>query len=216
MHLQAIDRPTPTPTPIPPAPPVELLTVPGINGSGPSHWQSHWERLAHCRRVDLPDWSHPRLHDWVPALEAAIANAPGRVVLAAHSLGCLAVAWWAQLQRDASARTRVLGALLVAPPDVDATESDPRLRDFRPTPSLRLPFPSVVVASRNDRHARFERSSEIAKAWGSRLVDAGHAGHLNADSALGTWPAGLQLVAGLAGANASLLAVELALRTALS
>jgi hypothetical protein len=51
------------------------------------------------------------------------AESAGRpVVLVAHSLGCLAVAWWAEYERLANglrADLPVIGALLVAPPDVE-------------------------------------------------------------------------------------------------
>jgi predicted alpha/beta hydrolase family esterase len=37
-------------------------------------------------------------------------------------------------------------------------------------------------------------ASGLAADWGAELVDAGPAGHLNADSKLGDWPAGLALL----------------------
>jgi predicted alpha/beta hydrolase family esterase len=52
------------------------------------------------------------------------------------------------------------------------------------------------VASRDDRYAPFEESEEISYAWGSRLLDAGEAGHLNVDSGHGPWPEGLMSLAG--------------------
>jgi predicted alpha/beta hydrolase family esterase len=36
----------------------------------------------------------------------------------------------------------------------------------------------------------FERATELVKAWGGSLVDAGDAGHLNTDAGYGPWPAG--------------------------
>jgi predicted alpha/beta hydrolase family esterase len=197
-------------------PGVTVLTLPGLDGSGPRHWQSHWERLSGFARVEFPDWARPRLHEWVPALDGAIRASARPVVLAAHSLGCLAAAWWAELTLKKGAALRVKGALLVAPPDVDALHVEPRLRDFRPMPRLRLPFPTLLVASRNDPHAGFDRSQEMAEAWGSRFVDAGAAGHINADSAIGEWSQGLRLLAGLTGHNPNLLVAELGLRTALA
>jgi len=36
------------------------LIVPGLDNSGPDHWQSLWEsRRDDCRRVDLGCWSEP-------------------------------------------------------------------------------------------------------------------------------------------------------------
>lgn len=56
-----------------------------------------------------------------------------------------------------------------------------------------LPFPAVLVASRNDPYATLERSGALARLWSARLVDAGNVGHLNADSELGAWEAGQSL-----------------------
>jgi len=57
-----------------------------------------------------------------------------------------------------------------------------------------LPFPSIVVASRNDPYADIAWSRTCATAWGSELVDIGDAGHINAASGLGEWPQGLALL----------------------
>ncbi|MGD7478422.1 alpha/beta hydrolase, partial [Ralstonia pseudosolanacearum] len=41
---------------------VAMLTVPGLYGSGPGHWQSRWEeRFPDWRRVEQDDWSTPDL-----------------------------------------------------------------------------------------------------------------------------------------------------------
>jgi hypothetical protein len=53
-----------------------------------------------------------------------------------------------------------------------------------------LPFPSMLVASTNDEYATRERSHAFARAWGSRLVEIGDAGHINGDSGYGPWPEG--------------------------
>ena len=57
-------------------------------------------------------------------------------------------------------------------------------------PLERLPFPSVVVASRDDRYISVEQAQAYAHAWGSRIVDVGAIGHISAASGLGDWPAG--------------------------
>jgi len=193
-----------------------VLILPGLDDSGPRHWQSAWNRLPHFRRVDFEDWAAPKLHDWVPRLDRAVRENPRPVVLVAHSLGCIAAAWWAALSWSEAFRDKVFGALLVAPPDIDDEAIDPRIRDFRPLPRLRLPFPSIVVASRNDPYCRFSRAEEIARGWGSDFVDAGAAGHINSDSPIGAWAEGLPLLARLSGHNANLLVAELGLRTALA
>src|SRR5262249_23121837 len=103
--------------------------------------------------------------------------------------GCLAVVHWAMGEPH-----DVVGALLVAPPDVEQPEAPPSVRDFAPIPLALLPFPSIVVASTDDLYASFERAEEFARAWGSRFVSAGAAGHLNTDAGYGPWPAGERLL----------------------
>lgn len=170
------------------------LIVPGLDNSGPDHWQSIWEaRRGDCRRVDLGCWSEPDRRIWTERLDAALAMTDGPILLVAHSLGCLTIAWWA-LGADHAKLERVRGALLVAPPDVDASDAHPFVRRFAPAPGRVLRFPSILVASRNDRYAAFDRLEALAKAWGSRFVDAGHAGHINANSKLKGWPDGEALL----------------------
>jgi len=165
-----------------------FLILPGINDSGPEHWQSRWERaLPGARRVKQADWDSPVCADWVAALGRAVADTPGDIVLIAHSLGCLLVV------HAAAARAltpSVRGALLVAPPDPDAPSFPDIATGFQPLPLQRLPFGSVLVASESDPYSSIEFSARVAGAWGSRLVNAGRAGHLNAASGLGDWPAG--------------------------
>ena len=170
-----------------------VLTVPGIDNSGPGHWQSIWEReQADCRRVDLGTWDHPQRNAWVNRLNLAIAGLSRPVILVAHSLGCHAVAWWSAMEQPAPGK--VLGALLVAPPEVDDSPADTRLFAFAPAPRSRLPFPSLLVASENDPYASFGRSKRMARLWGSQLVDAGPLGHINADSNIRDWPYGKYLL----------------------
>ena len=170
------------------------LTVPGLQGSGPDHWQSRWEAERHdCERVDLGCWDAPIRNVWMSRLDQAVSRAPGPVVLIGHSLGCLAIAWWASFLGEAVAGP-VLGALLVAPPDVDAPGAHPLIRRFAPCPRTVLPFPSLVVASRDDPYATIERSREMAGQWLSGFVDVGIAGHINALSDLGAWDAGQRLL----------------------
>lgn len=186
-----------------------LLIVPGLGGSGPDHWQTIWEREREdCRRVDLGAWHRPHRSAWVASLDAAIAAASRPVVLVAHSLGCHAVAWWSTLERSRAAK--VVGAMLVAPPEVEAAPIDERLRPFGPIARRRLPFSSILVASRNDPYASFGHAKRMARIWGSRLLDAGPMGHINAESGIRDWPYGLfllrKLVAAVTPARAPLLA----------
>src|SRR3546814_7469177 len=78
-----------------------VLAVPGLNNSGPGHWQTIWETTRNdCERVDLGMWDRPHRNTWVNKLNAAIRQADRPVILVAHSLGCIAVAWWAALRSE--------------------------------------------------------------------------------------------------------------------
>ena len=172
-----------------------ILIVPGLGGSGPEHWQTRWEELdPRCLRVPQRDWDAPECSLWVTALERAVRDAVGEVVLVAHSLGVVLVAHWAR----SGSVAKVKGALLVAPPDVESPERAPiETRSFAPIPRQALPFASMVVASRDDPYACIECAQQLAAAWGSRFVDLGVAGHINAASGLGAWQAGRDLLAQL-------------------
>lgn len=171
-----------------------ILTVPGLGGSGPSHWQTLWEQSRpDTLRVELGMWDTPHRNSWVTKLDQAIRGAQAPVVLAAHSLGCLAVAWWAELSPQPFGWP-VAGALLVAPADVDRPGIRPELADFRPAPTTPLPFPSIVVASSDDPWIEIDKAHSLAKGWGSFFVNAGPQGHLNAASGIGWWEEGQTLL----------------------
>lgn len=181
-----------------PARPV-VLTVPGLGSSGPSHWQSLWEdTLPDTQRVELGMWNRPHRNAWVTKLDQAIRTTRAPVVLVAHSLGCLAVAWWAALSPQPYGWP-VAGALLVAPADVDRADVHPDIAAFKPSPRQLLPFPSILVASTDDPWIEIEKARSLAPQWGSHFVDAGAQGHLNA--AISTRPA--VSAAGSRGRNCS-------------
>lgn len=168
----------------------DVLVLPGWHNSGPGHWQSRWEaRHPSFRRVQQQDWVLPQREDWVGALESAVARCTKPVLLLGHSLGCVTIAHWARQHRH-----RVAGALLVAPADVERKTVAPALRRFAPIPSARLPFPSLVIASDNDRCCSAWRAAELAAGWGSELHLLYDAGHINADSDLGDWEEGMILL----------------------
>lgn len=171
-----------------------LLNLPGLNNSGPAHWQSLWEeKRDDCFRIDLGMWERPHRNTWLGKLDAAVGSASAPVILVAHSLGCHAVAWWNRFA-DPHTKAKVAGALLVAPPNVEKPGPQSRLAAFSPLVREPLAFPSILAASRNDDYASFGHSRKMARLWGSRLVDAGWVGHINADSGLGSWPYGEFLV----------------------
>jgi uncharacterized protein len=175
-----------------------VLTVPGLDGSGPEHWQTFWEgRLDRCERVQMGDWAYPERSRWIRRLDQEIRRSAAPVVIAAHSLGCLTIAWWAKERWSLGNQERVIGALLVAVPDVERGNARERMEGFSPIPREPLPFPSLLVASRNDPYATFETSRRIAAMWGSSFVDAGAIGHINTHSGIGEWTDGVRLLASL-------------------
>jgi predicted alpha/beta hydrolase family esterase len=170
-----------------------VLVVPGWQNSGPQHWQSQWENQNPIfLRVQQADWDAPQRARWLQRITEDVKRAPGPIVFAAHSLGCMAIAHWAAAQPELT--SKIKGALLVAPADVDRKESPRELQDFAPVPRQLLPFPTIVVSSNNDPYLSADRAREISRAWGSRFVSIGAAGHVNGDSGLGDWPEGKRLL----------------------
>jgi uncharacterized protein len=168
----------------------QVLLVPGLNNSGPDHWQTRWENeLPNAKRVQLGKWDDPIRNHWINQLNLAIHKAGKPVILVAHSLGCHAVAWWAEFEQTVRSFP-VVGALLVAPPDVESSNVDGRLKRFGPLIQGRLPFHSLLVASEDDPYAPWGQSKRMARKWGSQLIDAGPLGHINANSGIGSWPYG--------------------------
>jgi uncharacterized protein len=170
------------------------IFLPGWGGSGAGHWQTLWQaRMRGSRRAEMPDWLVPARQAWVQAIDrtvaATIASSGQAPVLIAHSLGCIALAWWATLHTRA-----VSAAMLVAPPAIEGEDVAMALREFAPTPSARLPFRSLVVASTNDPYASAEHSATLARQWGSELVVLSEVGHINIASGHGEWPEGLTLL----------------------
>jgi len=177
-----------------------ILLVPGLSGSGPGHWQTLWEQHdQNCSKVELGRWEDPHRNTWINNLNLAVHRAGRPVVLVAHSLGCLLVAWWARFEQQAwqerGQPSPVVGALLVAPPEVDFFPLDERISRFAPTPTEALPFPSRLIASRNDPWMGFHTAQALARRWDSTLVDAGDCGHINAESHLGDWSFGREQLA---------------------
>jgi predicted alpha/beta hydrolase family esterase len=146
-----------------------------------------------CRRVHQEEWDAPKREDWVATLERTIASERDEVVLVAHSSACALVAHWAA-SAGAATIARVRGALLVGPSDPEGPNYPAAPTGFAPMPSTALPFPSVVVASQDDRYVSLEQARSYATAWGSTFVDVGAAGHINSASNLGAWPAGYALL----------------------
>ena len=169
-----------------------LIVLPGIWNSGPTHWQTLWEAADPAFvRFQPPDWDQPVRAEWIAALEAAVVAAPEPPVLVAHSLACLLVPIWA-----AESSSPVAGAMLVAPVDPASPAFPEAAAGFREVPREPLPFPSLVVGSLDDPYADVAFAQDLAADLGAEFVVAGALGHINADSGLGDWPQGQELLAG--------------------
>lgn len=180
----------------------DILFIPGLGGSGPDHWQARWaEKMSTGSTVPLPGLDKPQFGAWVQAIHEAISGCSRPVLLVGHSLGSIAVVHAVQAMsasRTHDEQTRkVSGAFLVTPPSArilgTLDQIDP---NFATIPSAPLPFPSLLVASQNDQYASMAEAQDMALDWGSQVVDAGEAGHINAESGHGPWPEGLMRLAG--------------------
>jgi predicted alpha/beta hydrolase family esterase len=181
-----------------------VLIVPGLRDAVSGHWQTllqmKLEHLGRAVRAVLPmGRADLDCATRVAAIEREAQAIEGPLVIVAHSGGCIMVAHWAQQTKRA-----VAGALLATPPDFEEAmpQGYPSLDELRagawlPVPRAPLPFASLVAMSRNDPLGRFDRVEELARAWGSRIVDLGDVGHLNPGSGYGPWPRAESLIADL-------------------
>jgi predicted alpha/beta hydrolase family esterase len=161
-----------------------VLVLPGRGGSGPDHWQTHWEaKHPEFIRVQQQEWDNPDRSTWVEALQKVVQEDDRPTVFVAHSLSVSLVTQWAKTYQ-----ANIKGALLVAPSDVEAPEYAPGTTGFTPIPLQRLPFNSIVVASEDDPRVSLTRAGYFANAWGSRLEVAGALGHMGSASLLKDWP----------------------------
>ena len=169
-----------------------VLLVPGRNEPLPGHWQE-WLRGRHPDHHWVRHTERGRYvaDDRLAALASALDGVDEPTVLVAHSAGCLTVALWAL-----GGPGPVRGALLVAPPDIVEPSTDGQ-STFPALPDAPLPFPSILVASRNDPVMTFDRAVLRAERWGAELVDLGDAGHVTTADGYGLWPLAEELISRL-------------------
>jgi uncharacterized protein len=169
-----------------------ILIVPGYMNSGEDHWQSRWQkRLSTAKRVEQAEWSKPVREDWAKSVADAVNAGDKPGVIIAHSLGIPTV-----INAIPLFRQKVAGAFLVAPPDVSNPKIRPKhLMTFGPYPRDPLPFPAILVGSRNDHYCDYDVAEDIAASWGAMFIDGGDSGHLNSDSGHGPWPEGTMVFA---------------------
>ena len=133
----------------------------------------------------LPGWQNSGPEHWQSRWEAA----HGYQRVEQHDwMRPLRGAWSARLEEtvvDADGPV-----VLVAPGDVERPDLAAHIHGWAPIARQPLPFPAVLVGSRNDPYCSFDRAESLAQAWGARFIDAGERGHINAESGLADWPEG--------------------------
>lgn len=153
-----------------------ILVIPGEAPLDDGHWIDRWTgRLSTALAVPSPEDGTP---DPLPEL---IGQAPGPVVAIAYREGVARLL-------DHADGAPVAGAFLVAPRGEEG--SGPLAERDDP-----LPFPSILVASRDDPDCDFASAEEMGARWGSLFIDAGEAGRLDGASGRGPWPEGLMVLA---------------------
>jgi predicted alpha/beta hydrolase family esterase len=181
-----------------------ILFVPGLRDHVADHWQTLLAGEIPGSRT-VPPLSENRLSRAarVEALDCALAEIDGPVVLAAHSAGCLTVAHWAQTHDRP-----IQGALFATPADIEAplpagypTIAELDAGGWLPVPRSELPFTTIVAASTNDPLASLDRTGGLARDWRAALTVLGGVGHLNPAAGYGPWLEGLTYLLALDGSH---------------
>lgn len=167
---------------------LRILTVPGLYGSGPLHWQTRWESRYGFSRIEQANWNNPDYSQWAESLRKYVedeGNEAG-VVLVAHSLGCHLVVKSFPWIRDV-----VKGVFLVAPPDLNSGIIRQDLSMFSLTVYSELGVPGYLIYSEDDPYANTLYSEKYGRDIGVMSVNVGMCGHINSESNIGDWEEGL-------------------------
>ena len=167
-----------------------VLIVPGLREHVAEHWQTLLAaRLSNVRSVAPLAANKLDCMARVRAIQHELEQIDGPVILVAHSAGVLMVAHWA-----AHYSRPIKGALLAAPPDLDAvwpsnypSSETLRSQGWNPLPQGPLPFRSIVAGSTNDHLASLPAVTRMAEGWGAELLNLGDVGHLNPAAGFGHW-----------------------------
>lgn len=99
-----------------------LLIIPGLGDSGEQHWQSFWlQKFPNSTKVIQDNWDEPQLDEWLARLDSTIQQLKEPTILVAHSLAVSLVMHWVSKNTNSN----IIGALLVAPADVNSPEHTP-------------------------------------------------------------------------------------------
>jgi predicted alpha/beta hydrolase family esterase len=166
-------------------------TIPGLGNSGPKHWQTYFENSSpDFTRIQQTEWDSPVCNNWIETIDDALNDIDlSNTILIGHSLGCSTIAHWA-----ARYNRIIKGAMLVAPSDVENLVYTFPVTGFAPVPLQKINFPTIIVASSNDKWISLERAQHFAHHWGSELINIDDAGHINADAGFGEWNEGLEIL----------------------
>ena len=157
----------------------DILFISGTAGSDDGHWLSRWQgRLSTGRNLVMPGNDEKGPMGLATRIADAVNGEAKPSVLVAHGPGVAGA-----VHAAGRFQTPVAGAFLVAP-------WEPEISGLPALPTGPLPFPSIVVASRNDPNYAFERAEQYAADWGSLFIDAGEIGGIDSASGHGPWPEG--------------------------
>jgi len=138
------------------------------------------------------DWHRPQFDAWTNNIRAAVDEAQRPAVIVAHSLGVIAA-----IHATYNIIGKIAGGFFVTPPSKASIEVIEAIDSaFAAEPLGILPYPSIIIASRDDPFSNYADSEALAKQIGAEISDAGSSGHINVDSGHGPWPEGLLRFAG--------------------
>ena len=137
---------------------------------------------------------NPKKQAWVKTLDEFIEKYNDKeIILVGHSLACATIAYWSK-EYFSKNSSKIKGALLVSPSDVEKPDFPKEIKGFSPMPLELLNFKTIVVASADDPYVDIDRAKYFAQCWKAELVNIGAHGHINADAGFGDWPEGEKLL----------------------
>ncbi|MDX2360169.1 MAG: alpha/beta hydrolase [Crocinitomicaceae bacterium] len=168
------------------------INIPGLHNSDENHWQTQLEQSDPLNfiRVHQENWDEPDCDTWINQIEGELKGFNhSELILIGHSIGCMSIVKWFEKFGH-----KIKGALLVAPSDSEKDNYPSYISGFVPIPRIKLPFPTIVVASTNDHVTSLQRAKEFAANWGSELIVLEDADHIETKSGFGNWPLSNELI----------------------
>jgi predicted alpha/beta hydrolase family esterase len=165
----------------------DILFLPDTPSVPLDHWQHRWQQKLSTGRSVVPHAHHaPERASWVETVAEAVNAAERPVVLIGHGRGIFAA-----IAALPHITQRIAGGFFAAPYDLDAETAPVSSPHGWPAHiRSRLPFPAMLVGSRNDPACTYEAAEKLAAGWGALMLDAGEAGHIDSESGYGPWPEG--------------------------